>query len=131
MESTSDKKHNVVNHVAVGDEVQEHGELASALIPHVLKLRDELLPQLVLDDGHLKAALVVKEVAVVGGLEMQLEVLQGLALDQVKVVILTQDPVLESPAQALQVAIVNVKHATLHVSLKYLICLCIKIRTFL
>ena len=117
MKSPSDKQHNVVNHVAVGDEIQEHGELASALIPHVLKLRDELLPQLVLDNGHLEAALVVEEVAVVGGLEMQLEVLQCLALDQVKVVILTQDPVLESSAQALQVAVVNVKHATLHVSL--------------
>merc|ERR550534_804302 len=115
VKSSSDEQHDVVDHVAVGDEVKEHGELAGALVPHMLKLSDEFLPQLVLYHGHLEAALVVEEVAVVGGLQMQLEVLQGLALYQIEIIILPQDPVLESPAQALQVAVINVEHATLHI----------------
>ena len=115
MKSSSDEQHDVVDHVAVSNEVKEHSELSSALVPHVLKLSDEFLPQLVLYHGHLEAALVVEKVAVVGGLQMQLEVLQGLALDQIEIIILPQDPVLESSAQALQVAVVNVEHATLHI----------------
>ena len=125
MKSSSDEKHDVVDHVAVSNEVKEHSELSSALVPHVLKLSDEFLPQLVLYHGHLEAALVVEKVAVVGGLQMQLEVLQGLALDQIEIIILPQDPVLESSAQSLQVTVVNVEHATLHIvicNINLLVC---------
>ncbi len=35
------------------------------MVPHVLELGDELLPQLLVNDGHLQAALVRQEVPVV------------------------------------------------------------------
>ena len=45
---------------------------------------------------------------------MQLEILECLALDQVEIVGLPQDPVLEAPAESLQVPVVNVEHVALH-----------------
>jgi hypothetical protein len=35
------------------------------MVPHVLELGDELLPELLVNDGHLEAALVRKEVPVI------------------------------------------------------------------
>ena len=39
------------------------------MVPHVLELDDKLLPQLLVDNGDLEAALVGQEVPVVGGLK--------------------------------------------------------------
>ena len=49
-----DQQHDVVDHVAVGDVIQEHGQLACGVVPHVLELGHQLLPQLIIDHGHLK-----------------------------------------------------------------------------
>ena len=92
MKSASDEEDDVVDHVAVGDVVHKLGQGSSGLVPHVLKLRHQLLPQLVLDDGDLKSAFIRQEVAVVSGLKVELEILQGLALDQVQIIVLTEDP---------------------------------------
>ena len=91
VERPCDQEDDVVDHVSVGDVVQEHGQRASGLVPHVLELRHQLLPQLLVNDGHLETALVGQKIAVVGGLEVQLQILQSLALNQVQVVILVQD----------------------------------------
>ena len=50
MKGASDEEDDVVDHVAVGDVIQEHGEGPGGLVPHVLELGHQLLPQLVLDD---------------------------------------------------------------------------------
>ena len=91
VERPCDQEDDVVNHVSVGDVVQEHGEGPGGLVPHVLELGHQLLPQLVLDDRHLETALVGEKVAVVGGLKMKLKILECFALHQVKIIILTKD----------------------------------------
>ena len=91
MQGSSDQQHNVVDHVPVGDEVHEAGQGPGGVVAHVLELGHQLLPQLVIDDRDLQAALVGQEVAIVSGLEVELEVVQGLALNQVQVVILGQN----------------------------------------
>ena len=79
-----DEEDYVVDHVAVGDVVHELGQGPSGLVPHVLELRHQLLPQFVLHHGdlnngdhqtfqtrsdpakvHLKSAFIRQEVAVV------------------------------------------------------------------
>ena len=47
-------------------------------------------------------------------LKVELKIFQGLALDEIEIVALAQDAVLEAAAQALQVPVVNVEHAPLH-----------------
>ena len=48
VEGTGDEQDDVVDHVAVGDVVEEGG-----LVAHVLELRHQLLAQLVVNHGHL------------------------------------------------------------------------------
>ena len=48
VEGTGDEQDDVVDHVAVGDVVEEGG-----LVTHVLELRHQLLAQLVVNHGHL------------------------------------------------------------------------------
>ena len=91
VQGSSDQEDNVVNHVAIGDVVQEHGQGPRGLVPHVLELCHQLLPQLLVNDGHLEAALIGQEVAVVCGLEVELQIFQSLALHQVQVIIVVQD----------------------------------------
>jgi len=92
VQGPGDEEHDVVDHVAVGDVVHELGQSSRGLVPHVLELGHQLLPQLILNHGDLKSAFIGQEVAVVRGLKVELEVLQGLALDQVQIVVLTEDP---------------------------------------
>jgi len=54
--------------------------------------------------------LVGEEVAVVGCLQVQLDVLECLALDEVYVVGVLKDAALEAADKALQVAVVDVEH---------------------
>jgi len=81
------------------------------VVPHVLELDDQLFAQLVVDDGYRQGrGLVGQEAAIVGSLQMQLEILQGLALHQVQVVGLLQDAALEAPAQTLQISIIDIHY---------------------
>ena len=48
VEGAGDEQDDVVDHVAVGDVVEEGG-----LVTHVLELRHQLLAQLVVNHGHL------------------------------------------------------------------------------
>ena len=97
----------------------------------MLELCHQLLPQLVINHGHLETALIGQEVTIVRGLEMKLQILQSLALNQVQIIILKQNTfntkrlffkyfiiqlltILETPAQTLQVSIINIEHVTLH-----------------
>ena len=75
VQRAGDEQDDVVDHVGVGDEVQEGGQLARGVVPHVLELGDELLAQVVVDDGDLEGAGDGgQEVAVVRALEVQLQV---------------------------------------------------------
>ena len=88
MQSSCNEENNIVNHVSVGDEVHEAGHGSSSMVAHVLELGDQLLPQLVVNDRHLKTALVGQEIAIISGLEVKLQVIQSLALHQVQIIIL-------------------------------------------
>ena len=76
----------------------------------MLELDDVLLAQLVVNDrdGE-RTRLVGQERAVVGGLQVKLEIVQCLALHQIRVVLALEDAALEAAHQALQIAIVNVE----------------------
>lgn len=75
VEGARDQQDDVVDHVAVGDEVEEGGEGASRVVAHVLELGDELLPQLVVDHRCLQRARHVgQEVAIVRALQVQLQI---------------------------------------------------------
>ena len=65
VQGAGDEEDDVVDHVAVGDVVHELGQGPGGLVPHVLELRHQLLPQLVLHHGDLKSAFIGQEVAVV------------------------------------------------------------------
>lgn len=49
VQSASDQQDDVINHVAVSDEVQECGQWLNRVVPEVLEFNDELLAQLVID----------------------------------------------------------------------------------
>lgn len=75
VERARDQQDDVVDHVAVRDEVQERGQRLHSMIPQVLELNHELLAQLVVDGGHGQGRwLVGQELAVVGALQVQLQV---------------------------------------------------------
>jgi len=75
VQRAGDQQDDVVDHVAVGDEVQEVGQRLHSVVPHVLELDDQLFAQLVVDDGHRQGrGLVGQEAAIVGSLQMQLEI---------------------------------------------------------
>ena len=88
MKSSCNKEHNVVDHIAVSDEVHEAGHGSSSMVAHVLELGDQLLPQFVVNHRNLKAALIGQEVAIISGLEVKLQVIQSLTLNQVQIIIL-------------------------------------------
>jgi len=76
VEGAGDEQDDVVDHVAVGDVVEEGG-----LVTHVLELRHQLLAQLVVNHGHLQRSwLIDAKVSEVGRLEVELQVVQSLAL---------------------------------------------------
>lgn len=50
VEGPGNQQDDVVDHVAVGDEVEEGRQWFDSVISHVLELNDELLAQLVVDD---------------------------------------------------------------------------------
>lgn len=53
VQGPGDEEHDVVDHVAVGDVVHELGQSSRGLVPHVLELSHQLLPQLILNHGDL------------------------------------------------------------------------------
>ena len=53
MQRPSDEKDDVVNHVAVGNVVQESGQRSCGLSPHVLEFCDQLILEFVVDERHL------------------------------------------------------------------------------
>lgn len=84
VERARDQQDDVVDHVAVRDEVQEGGQRLHGMIPQVLELNHELLAQLVVDGGHGQGRwLVGQELAVVGALQVQLQV-YGMSLGTIK-----------------------------------------------
>jgi len=99
MKSACDEEDNIVNHVAIGDIVQECCQVSSGVVPHVLKFYDKLLSQLLVNNGYLKSALIGKKVSIICGLKVELEIIKSLALNQVQVVVLGKNTILESSAE--------------------------------
>lgn len=52
VQSTSDQQNNIVNHIAIGDEVQETGQRLHSMIAHMLELNDQLFAQLVINNRN-------------------------------------------------------------------------------
>jgi len=110
---SGDQQYDVVNHVTVRDVIEECTEGFHSMIPHVLKFNHKFLAQLVIDDGHSqRARFIGQELAVVCGLQMQFEIVQGLALLKVQVICMSEYATLEAPAQSFQVTAVNVEETT-------------------
>ena len=75
MQSTSDQKDNVVNHIRVGNEIQKSGKRFDSMAPDVLEFDHYFLTKTFLNDGHIqRRRLIRQEVAIIRGLEMQLHV---------------------------------------------------------
>lgn len=70
-----DQEHDVVDHVAVRDEVEEGGQGARGLVPHVLEFCHQFLPEAVIDLAHLQRTRNAgQKVAIIGALQMQLQI---------------------------------------------------------
>ncbi len=75
VQGAGDEQDDVVDHVAVGDEVEEGGQLAGGVVAHVLELGHQLLAQVVVDDRHLQRRRHGRqEVAIVRALQVQLQI---------------------------------------------------------
>jgi len=107
------QQYDVVNHVTVCDVIEERAEGFHGMVAHVLKFNNELLAQLVIDNGHRqRAGFVCQKLAVVRGLQMQLKIVQGLTLLKVQVIGMSEYATLEAAAQSFQVSSVNVEETT-------------------
>jgi len=110
---SGDQQYDVINHVTVCDVVEECAEWFYGMVAHVLKFNNELLTQLVIDDRHCQwAGFVGQELAVVCRLQMQFEIVQGLALLKVQVICMSENAALEAAAQSFQITAVNVEETT-------------------
>ena len=75
VEGAGDEEDDVVNHVAVGDVVEEGGEGLDGLLAHVVELCHELVLEALVNGGDGQGAgLVGQKVAVVRRREVQLQV---------------------------------------------------------
>lgn len=78
VQRAGDQQNDVVDHVAVRDEVEERRQRLDGMVAHVLELDDQLLAQLVVDDADgERRRLVGQELAIVGALQVELEVCAG------------------------------------------------------
>lgn len=71
MERACDQQNDVINHVAVSDEVQESGSVSYGMITHMLELRHQFFFQIVINLADLEwAGDVSQEITVVSALQM-------------------------------------------------------------
>ncbi|KAI3477715.1 hypothetical protein L1887_60488 [Cichorium endivia] len=89
---TGDEEDDIVDHVGVGHVVQELGERLGGVRAQILELGDELACGLVGDGGSGDGRwFVLEKVAIVGGGELHLEVVERLALGERLVVVGRQE----------------------------------------
>lgn len=75
VQCASDQQNDVVNHVAVGDEVQECRQWLDGMVAQVLELNHQLLAQFVVDDRNRQRRwLIGQELTVIGALQMQFQI---------------------------------------------------------
>ena len=71
VERACDQQNDVINHVAVSDEVQESGSVSYGMITHMLELRHQFFFQIVINLADLEwAGDVSQEITVVSALQM-------------------------------------------------------------
>ena len=110
VQGPSDDQHHVVDHVAVCAVVHEGREGLRCLAAHVLPVLHQLLRALVHDRRGVQRGRLVLEVGpVVGAAQMELDVIQGLALRQVVVVCCRQQTPLVPTNDGLKVPILHVE----------------------
>lgn len=110
VEGACDDQDDVVDHVPVGDVIQERRERLHGVELHVLELVDHLVDALLLDDrGLQRPGLVLQEVAVVCLREVELHVLERLALTQVRVVVYIKKLGAEAAEDGLEVPVLAVE----------------------
>jgi len=110
VKSAGDQQYDVIDHVTVRDVIKERAQWLHSMIAHVLELDDQFLAQLVVNDGNSQwTGLVGQKLAIVGRLQMQLEIVQGLALFEIQVIGVSEYTALEAAAQTFQIASVNVE----------------------
>lgn len=75
MECASDEQDDVVDHVAVGDEVEEGRQWLDSVISHMLELDDSLFAKFIVNhrDGE-RWRLVGEKLAIVGALQVEFEI---------------------------------------------------------
>lgn len=75
MQCAGDQQNDVVDHVAVGDEVQKGGQWFDGMVAHMLEFDYQLFAKLIIDDGYRQwRRLVGKELAIVCALQMQFQI---------------------------------------------------------
>lgn len=75
MQGTRNQKYDIVDHVAIGDEVKELWKRLHGLISHMLEFNNQLLPKLIIDHWHRQRRwLVGQKTAIIGTLQMKLQI---------------------------------------------------------
>lgn len=75
MQGASNQQDDVVDHVAVGYEVEKGGQRLNGLVAHVLKFDDQLFTQPIVDSGDgERRGLIGQELTVVSALQVKFQV---------------------------------------------------------
>lgn len=75
MQCARDQQDDVVNHVAVRDEVQKGGQRFDGMVSQVLELNHQFLTKLIVDDRHRQRRwLVGQELTVIGALQVKFQI---------------------------------------------------------
>lgn len=72
MQCARDQQNDIVNHVAVRDEVQECGQRFNGMITQMLEFDDEFLAQFIVDNWHRqRRRFVCQKLAIIRSLQMK------------------------------------------------------------
>lgn len=72
MQSSSNQQNDIIDHVAVGDEIQKSRQRFNGMISQVLEFDDQFFAQLIINDGHRQRRwLIGQKLTVIGSLQMQ------------------------------------------------------------
>lgn len=107
---TGNKQNDVINHVGMQNVVEKRWQWFYCMVANVLKLWNQLLSKFVINNCHIQwRSFIGEEVAIIGRLQVKLQIIQRFALNQIEVVCLFDDAALEATDEAFQVAIVDVE----------------------
>jgi hypothetical protein len=112
VERASDEEDNVIDHVTVGNIIQEGGERLYSLGADVMKLGDKLLGTFFCDSRGVKGRrLVLQKFAIIRGNKVKLHIVESLALAQIDIIRAPQNSTPISSHFAFQVPVIDVEHS--------------------